>query len=106
MFLGMSYSARSGWPLFHANPDTDYSPHASLGYSEKIEVQAFDDRDNVFTSLAGLHFDWRDVDFNVLRVIRLKSTNVMMTEAQEKVEAEGMLGDSVQIEDQNRPRWT
>eukprot|EP00946_MAST-07B_sp_MAST-7B-sp1_P000048 g48.t1 len=70
----------------------------SLGYSEKIEVQAFDDRDNVFTSLAGVHFDWRDVDFNVLRVIRLKSTNVMMTKAQEKVEAEGMLGDSVQIE--------
>ena len=47
--------------------DTDCSPHAFLSYSEKIEVQAFDDRDNVFTSLAGLHFDWRDVDFNMPR---------------------------------------
>lgn len=70
----------------------------SLGNTEKIEVQAFDDRDNVFTSLAGLHFDWRDVDSKVLRVIRLKSTNVIMTEAQEKVESEGKMGDSVQIE--------
>ena len=60
MFLGMSYSARLGG--LATNQILTTVRTLSLGYSEKIEVQTFDDRDNVFTSLAGLHFDWRDVD--------------------------------------------
>lgn len=69
----------------------------SLGTTEKIEVQAFDDGNNVFSSLAGLRFDWTAPKRDILTVLPLTLTKVAGTDAQVEMERRGMLTDSVQI---------
>ena len=70
----------------------------SLGTTEKIEVQAFDSSNNVFSSLAGLRFDWTAPNRDILRILPLTQTKVAGTQAQVDMERRGMLTDSVQIE--------
>ena len=70
----------------------------SLGTTEKVEVQAFDDGNNVFSSLAGLRFDWAAPNRDILRVLRLSETKVDATFSQREMERRGMLTNSVQIE--------
>ena len=61
-------------------------PKLSLGTTEKIEVQAFDDGNNVFSSLAGLRFDWTAPKRDILTVLPLTLTNVAGTDAQVEME--------------------
>ena len=70
----------------------------SLGTTEKLEVQAFDDGNNVFSSLAGLRFQWAAPNRDILSILRLSETKVDATHSQREMERRGMLTDSVQIE--------
>eukprot|EP00949_MAST-11_sp_MAST-11-sp1_P003367 g3367.t1 len=69
-----------------------------VGASETIEVKAFDEFDNVFTTLSSLHFSWTTEDESVLRVVPLTETEVDATPLQQEMEMRGLLSDSVQIQ--------
>jgi len=73
--------------------------------AETVEVQAFDEQENVFSSLDGLRFQWRSTaidgqaEKSPLKIHRLSETRVMstFTEGLQQQESFGQLGYKVQI---------
>lgn len=60
-----------------------------VDFIEVLDLQAFDNKGNVFTSLMGLPFDWSLDHDNVLKPITFKEANVQVTQYYRDNEASG-----------------
>lgn len=71
--------------------------HIYVGDLETLQVQAFDDQHNVFTSLEGMRFNWLNSAGHLLDPMRFSKAGIEVSETRRRLEQNGWFGDRIPV---------